>query len=55
MNTVRATDATTIAYDSGKGPALILVGGASQHRAPRAGCAAMVRLWAGQSGGRALV
>lgn len=34
MSTVTSTDGTTIAFDkSGKGPALILVGGAFQHRA----------------------
>jgi pimeloyl-ACP methyl ester carboxylesterase len=34
MNTVKSKDGTTIAFDrSGEGPALILVGGALQHRA----------------------
>ena len=34
MHTVQSTDGTTIGYDiSGTGPALILVGGAFQHRA----------------------
>lgn len=34
MNTVRSSDGTTIGYSrDGSGPALILVGGAFQHRA----------------------
>lgn len=47
MDTVTSADGTTIAFDSyGTGPAVVLVGGAFQHRAVDPGTAALARLLA---------